>query len=208
MTPLNFRRRDTRGAALVEYGLLVGLVAVVAIGSVSRMGVEVRDTFGMIAFEMSGAIEGSTVAGGSGSGSGAGEEAGGAAAGPQGTPVAPSAKGIIAPPPGHPSSIEAVWGEAYYNQRINGPLRERLPGHPYEQQAMNALCVDMGLEPYATSWTWTPKNATSTGSSTISGALGMSHDDTPEAFNWKRSSVSYGDSDVPVLTALSCGPAA
>lgn len=46
----------SRGAALVEYGLLVGLVAVVAIGSVATLGEKVEDTFGAVAHDLSGAI--------------------------------------------------------------------------------------------------------------------------------------------------------
>jgi len=37
--------KTTRGAALTEYGLLVGLVAVVAIGAVAQLGVKVDATF-------------------------------------------------------------------------------------------------------------------------------------------------------------------
>jgi len=46
----------THGAALVEYGLLVGLIAVVAIGSVSQLGVKVEETFGQTAHALSGAV--------------------------------------------------------------------------------------------------------------------------------------------------------
>jgi Flp pilus assembly pilin Flp len=38
---------NTRGAGLVEYGLVVGLVSVLAIGSVISTGGEVRDIFGV-----------------------------------------------------------------------------------------------------------------------------------------------------------------
>lgn len=38
-------KRNQRGAALVEYGILVGLVAVVAIGSVTSLGQKVDQTF-------------------------------------------------------------------------------------------------------------------------------------------------------------------
>ena len=34
-----------KGAALVEYGILVGLIAVLAIGAVLTLGQEVNDTF-------------------------------------------------------------------------------------------------------------------------------------------------------------------
>lgn len=36
---------DESGASLVEYGLLVGLIAVVAIGAVSSLGGKVNDVF-------------------------------------------------------------------------------------------------------------------------------------------------------------------
>lgn len=55
-TPTHLFRRATAGAALVEYGLLVGLVAVVAIGSVASMGSEVRATFAGVSAALSGAI--------------------------------------------------------------------------------------------------------------------------------------------------------
>lgn len=41
--------RSERGAALIEYGILTGLVAVVAIGSVSQLGGKVESTFSMAA---------------------------------------------------------------------------------------------------------------------------------------------------------------
>jgi pilus assembly protein Flp/PilA len=41
-------RANRRGAALVEYGILVGLVAVVAIGSVTVLGEKVADIFGSV----------------------------------------------------------------------------------------------------------------------------------------------------------------
>jgi Flp pilus assembly pilin Flp len=37
--------RNTKGAALVEYGILVGLIAVVAIGSISSVGEKIAQTF-------------------------------------------------------------------------------------------------------------------------------------------------------------------
>jgi pilus assembly protein Flp/PilA len=38
-------RRDEKGAALVEYGLLVGLIAAVCIGVVTITGTDVRAVF-------------------------------------------------------------------------------------------------------------------------------------------------------------------
>ena len=43
---------DESGASLVEYGLLVGLIAVVAIAAVTRLGTAVTAVFGDIAGEM------------------------------------------------------------------------------------------------------------------------------------------------------------
>ncbi len=40
--------RDEGGAALVEYGLLVGLIAVVCIGAVKTLGVTINGFFGTI----------------------------------------------------------------------------------------------------------------------------------------------------------------
>ena len=37
-----------KGAALVEYGILVGLIAVLAIGAVLALGEEIRDTFSTV----------------------------------------------------------------------------------------------------------------------------------------------------------------
>jgi Flp pilus assembly pilin Flp len=45
-------KSKSRGAALVEYGLLLGLVAVVAIASVSRLGDQVSATFTDVAEEL------------------------------------------------------------------------------------------------------------------------------------------------------------
>jgi pilus assembly protein Flp/PilA len=38
-------RRDEDGAALVEYGLLVGLIAVIAVGAVTTLGTKVNGYF-------------------------------------------------------------------------------------------------------------------------------------------------------------------
>ena len=46
----------SRGAALVEYGLLVGLIAVVAIGAVSGLGQKVDYAFETVTGELSSAI--------------------------------------------------------------------------------------------------------------------------------------------------------
>jgi pilus assembly protein Flp/PilA len=40
--------RNEEGAALVEYGMLVGLIAVVCIGAVTTLGVTVSGVFGAI----------------------------------------------------------------------------------------------------------------------------------------------------------------
>jgi pilus assembly protein Flp/PilA len=48
-----FSTSTRRGAALIEYGLLVGLVAVVAIGSVSTLGEEIDGTFANVTAELS-----------------------------------------------------------------------------------------------------------------------------------------------------------
>jgi pilus assembly protein Flp/PilA len=37
--------KNVKGAALVEYGILVGLIAVLAIAAVVALGTEVNDTF-------------------------------------------------------------------------------------------------------------------------------------------------------------------
>lgn len=39
---------SVKGAALVEYGILVGLIAVLAIGAVLALGEEVQDTFNTV----------------------------------------------------------------------------------------------------------------------------------------------------------------
>lgn len=45
-----------RGAALTEYGLLVGLVAIVAIGAVSTLGAKTRATFSGVTDELAASI--------------------------------------------------------------------------------------------------------------------------------------------------------
>lgn len=46
---MKFFARDTKGAAMVEYALLVGLIAIVSIAAISAVGVEVRDLFQEVA---------------------------------------------------------------------------------------------------------------------------------------------------------------
>lgn len=48
ITRLVSLRRDTKGQDLLEYALLVALIAVVCAGAVSLAGGEVRDIFGDI----------------------------------------------------------------------------------------------------------------------------------------------------------------
>jgi pilus assembly protein Flp/PilA len=42
-------RRDDEGAALVEYGMLVGLIAVICVAAVTLLGQEVSTAFSVIA---------------------------------------------------------------------------------------------------------------------------------------------------------------
>jgi pilus assembly protein Flp/PilA len=42
-------RRDETGAALVEYGMLVGLIAVVCVVAVTTLGTEVSNAFSIVA---------------------------------------------------------------------------------------------------------------------------------------------------------------
>jgi pilus assembly protein Flp/PilA len=46
-------RRDNEGAALVEYGMLVGLIAVICVAAVTLLGNEVSNAFSAIAAELS-----------------------------------------------------------------------------------------------------------------------------------------------------------
>ena len=45
-------RRDERGAALVEYGLLVGLIAVVCMAAVTILGTQISGPFSVIASDL------------------------------------------------------------------------------------------------------------------------------------------------------------
>jgi len=47
-------RREEEGAALVEYGMLVGLIAVICIVAVTTLGTEVSTAFSFIASALSG----------------------------------------------------------------------------------------------------------------------------------------------------------
>ena len=47
-------RRDDEGAALVEYGILVGLIAVICVVAVTTLGTEVSTAFSRIAIALSG----------------------------------------------------------------------------------------------------------------------------------------------------------
>ena len=48
--------KNTRGAALVEYGILVGLIAVVSIAAVATLGTEIADVFSKINVELTSAL--------------------------------------------------------------------------------------------------------------------------------------------------------
>jgi pilus assembly protein Flp/PilA len=49
---LNRLRRDEKGAALIEYGMLVALIAVICIVAVTALGTEVSTVFSMIASDL------------------------------------------------------------------------------------------------------------------------------------------------------------
>jgi pilus assembly protein Flp/PilA len=50
---INRFRRDDEGAALVEYGMLVGLIAVICVVAVTTLGTEVSSAFSNIAAALS-----------------------------------------------------------------------------------------------------------------------------------------------------------
>ena len=49
-------RRDEHGAALVEYGILVGLIAVICIAAVTIVGTQVSAAFSTIASQLTAAF--------------------------------------------------------------------------------------------------------------------------------------------------------
>jgi pilus assembly protein Flp/PilA len=51
---INRFRREEEGAALVEYGLLVGLIAVICVVAVTALGTEVSTAFSSIASALAG----------------------------------------------------------------------------------------------------------------------------------------------------------
>jgi pilus assembly protein Flp/PilA len=51
---INLLHREEKGAALVEYGLLVGLIAVICVVAVTTLGTEVSAAFSTIASALSG----------------------------------------------------------------------------------------------------------------------------------------------------------
>ena len=51
---INRLRREEEGAALVEYGMLVGLIAVICVVAVTTLGTEVSTAFSKIASALSG----------------------------------------------------------------------------------------------------------------------------------------------------------
>jgi pilus assembly protein Flp/PilA len=53
MQPINRFRRDERGAALIEYGLLIGLLAVVCAAAVTLLGNEISQAFSFYADSLS-----------------------------------------------------------------------------------------------------------------------------------------------------------
>jgi pilus assembly protein Flp/PilA len=53
-TIIQLFRRDEKGAALVEYGLLVGLIAVICVAGATLFGQEISGAFSTYAAAMSG----------------------------------------------------------------------------------------------------------------------------------------------------------
>jgi pilus assembly protein Flp/PilA len=51
---INRLRHDEEGAALVEYGMLVGLIAVICIAAVTLLGQEISTAFSAIAAALAG----------------------------------------------------------------------------------------------------------------------------------------------------------
>jgi pilus assembly protein Flp/PilA len=51
---INRFRSDDEGAALVEYGMLVGLIAVICVVAVTNLGTEISTAFSNIASALSG----------------------------------------------------------------------------------------------------------------------------------------------------------
>lgn len=49
---LNLLSRDEKGAALVEYGMLVGLIAVVCVVAVTTLGTEISNAFSIVASDL------------------------------------------------------------------------------------------------------------------------------------------------------------
>jgi pilus assembly protein Flp/PilA len=49
-------RREEEGATLVEYGLLVGLIAVVCVAAVTALGTDISTAFNRIATAIAGAL--------------------------------------------------------------------------------------------------------------------------------------------------------
>jgi len=49
LQPIHRLRRDDQGAALVEYGILVGLIAVLCVAAVSVIGTKLSTAFSFIA---------------------------------------------------------------------------------------------------------------------------------------------------------------
>lgn len=94
-----FSKSAPKGASLVEYGLLVGLVAVVAIGSVSGLGREVSATFGMVQNELSGSMSEAAMA--DDGAPGAGTAGGAETVEPQG-PTGPGAASLTITSGQHP----------------------------------------------------------------------------------------------------------
>ena len=46
-------RRDEKGAALIEYGLLIGLIAVICAAAVTLLGAEISGAFSFMATNLS-----------------------------------------------------------------------------------------------------------------------------------------------------------
>ncbi len=53
-TQFMYRLREDRGASLVEYALLLALIAVIAIGAIALLGTNVRDEINEVATTIGG----------------------------------------------------------------------------------------------------------------------------------------------------------
>ena len=126
------QKRKIRGATLSEYGLLVGLIAILALAAISSIGENTEELFGDVATSMDGAITGTTASSSS--------------AGPSPSPQAINAFYQCHNRPSFVVFAENVNGHTIVSQNDSQPFTD-----------LAQACRDLGFSPIGTAHTSQPE---------------------------------------------------